>query len=103
MSKRRTFARIAALPATVGILTVVAAAPASAHVTVTPTVASAGSYTVLTVALSHGCDGSSTTQLDVQIPEEILSVVGGAQPVLGGRAADRRARRARSPTPTATR
>lgn len=74
MSNRRTCARLAALPATVGLLTVVAAAPASAHVTVTPSVASSGSYTVLTVALAHGCDGSATTGLDVQIPEEILSV-----------------------------
>ena len=80
MSKRRTFARIAALPATVGLLTVVAAAPASAHVTVTPSVAGAGSFTVLTVALSHGCDGSATTSLDVQIPEEILSVSAARSP-----------------------
>ena len=71
---RRTPARLAALPAAAGIVTVLAAAPASAHVTVTPSEAGAGSFTVLTVALSHGCDGSPTTALDVQIPEEVLSV-----------------------------
>ena len=35
---------------------------------------------MLTVALSHGCDGSATTSLDVQIPEEILSVSAARSP-----------------------
>lgn len=50
-----------------------AAVPANAHVTVTPSTTEAGSYTVLTVSLSHGCEGSPTTKVAVQIPEPILS------------------------------
>lgn len=80
MSTRRTLARLGALTTTAGFVTLIAAGPASAHVTVTPSVTGAGSYTVLTVALSHGCDGSSTTALDVQIPEEILSVAPARSP-----------------------
>ncbi len=51
-----------------------AAAPASAHVTVTPSTTAAGSYTVLTVSVPHGCEGSPTTGIAVAMPEEIYSV-----------------------------
>ncbi|MDG4767678.1 YcnI family protein [Solwaraspora sp. WMMD406] len=51
-----------------------AGAPASAHVTVSPTVTTADSYTVLTVSVPHGCDGSSTTRVAIQIPDLINSV-----------------------------
>jgi uncharacterized protein YcnI len=47
---------------------------ASAHVTVTPSGTAAGSYTVLTFAFSHGCEGSPTTALAIDIPESIESV-----------------------------
>ncbi|WP_422768812.1 YcnI family protein [Plantactinospora sp. WMMC1484] len=50
------------------------AAPAAAHVTVSPTVTSANSYTVLTVSVPHGCDGAATTKVAIKIPEEIISV-----------------------------
>jgi uncharacterized protein YcnI len=82
MSRTRTSsrARWVALPAVAGLITLMSAAPASAHVTVTPSETAAGSYTVLTVALSHGCDGSATTALDVQIPEQLLSVTPARSP-----------------------
>ncbi|MET0783465.1 MAG: YcnI family protein [Leifsonia flava] len=47
---------------------------ASAHVGVTPDSTAAGSYTVLTFAVPHGCDGSSTTAVAIDIPESIPSV-----------------------------
>ena len=47
---------------------------ASAHVTVTPSGTAAGSYTVLTFAFSHGCEGSPTTAIAIDIPESIASV-----------------------------
>lgn len=47
---------------------------ASAHVTVTPSDTAAGSYSVLTFSLGHGCDGSPTTKLTFDIPEQIESV-----------------------------
>lgn len=50
------------------------AGPASAHVGISPGDAHAGSYTVATVSVPHGCDGSATTKIAIKIPEELLSV-----------------------------
>jgi uncharacterized protein YcnI len=47
---------------------------ASAHVTVTPSDTAAGSYALLTFATSHGCEGSPTTKMTIDIPEGIISV-----------------------------
>lgn len=47
---------------------------ASAHVTVTPSDTSAGAYALLTFATSHGCEGSPTTSIAIDIPEGIVSV-----------------------------
>ncbi|WP_394553160.1 YcnI family protein [Agromyces sp. MMS24-JH15] len=56
------------------LLALAAPLAAQAHVTVDPTSASAGSYTVLTFSVGHGCDGASTTALSFDVPEPILSV-----------------------------
>jgi len=53
---------------------------ASAHVHVTPETASAGGTETLAFSFSHGCDGSPTTALAVDIPEGI----GNATPVVQG-------------------
>lgn len=74
MHVRRTLARLGAATGAGLLLIAVAATPASAHVTITPTDTAAGAYTVLTFSVGHGCEGSATTALDIQIPEEILSV-----------------------------
>jgi uncharacterized protein YcnI len=50
------------------------AAPAGAHVSGTPSETAAGSYTVLTMSVPHGCDGSPTTKIEIQVPESVLSV-----------------------------
>jgi len=50
------------------------AVPASAHVTVTPSDTAAGAYVVLTFSVPHGCEGSPTTGITIQVPEEILAV-----------------------------
>ncbi|NQX12608.1 YcnI family protein [Microbacteriaceae bacterium VKM Ac-2855] len=47
---------------------------ASAHVSATATSTAAGSYTVVTFSVGHGCDGSPTTGLQITIPEGINSV-----------------------------
>ncbi|WP_309068685.1 YcnI family protein [Microbacterium sp.] len=54
----------------------VLAAPlaASAHVTVTPDAPVAGGYDVLTFAFGHGCDGSPTTALRIDMPDGLDSV-----------------------------
>jgi uncharacterized protein YcnI len=57
-----------------------AATPASAHVTVTPSETAAGAYTVLTVSVPHGCDGAATTKVSVRIPEDILAVTPSVNP-----------------------
>jgi uncharacterized protein YcnI len=73
MKLNRTPARLAVLPlaAALGLAIV---GPASAHVTVTPSTTAAGAYTVLTVSVPHGCDGSATTKVAVKMPEDIVSV-----------------------------
>lgn len=53
---------------------------ASAHVHVDPGTASAGGTETLTFAFSHGCDGSPTTSLAIDIPDG----VGNATPVVQG-------------------
>lgn len=54
-------------------LVLVGATGASAHVTVDPSTTEAGSYSVLTFAVPHGCGDSSTTAIAIQIPEELSS------------------------------
>ncbi|WP_182377271.1 YcnI family protein [Nocardioides sp. WS12] len=56
------------------------AGAASAHVTVTPNVTSAGSYAVLTFSVGHGCEGSPTTKMTIAMPEEIPSVTPTVNP-----------------------
>ena len=48
-----------------------AATSASAHVTLAETSAKAGSYYVATFRVSHGCDGSPTTALRIEIPASV--------------------------------
>ena len=49
-----------------------AAVPAFAHIVVTPSEASAGSYARLAFAVGHGCRGSPTTRIEVIIPDGVL-------------------------------
>ena len=75
MNLRRTLLPAGAATAAATLLTVGLASPASAHVTVTPDTTAAGSYAVLLFSNGHGCDGSPTTKITIQMPEEIQSVV----------------------------
>ncbi len=45
-----------------------------AHVTIDPKSAVGGEYAKLVFRVPHGCDGSPTTQITVQIPEGVVSV-----------------------------
>jgi uncharacterized protein YcnI len=49
-------------------LVALGAAPALAHVTITPSTTSPGATTVLRVEVPHGCDGSATTGISVRLP-----------------------------------
>lgn len=78
MNNRRfslpTPVRIAGAGATALGIVALSAGAASAHVTVTPSTTAAGSYTVLTFSVGHGCEGSPTTKIAIQMPEAIPSV-----------------------------
>ena len=70
----RTLARLGALPVATAAVALSLAAPASAHVTTTPSTTSAGAFTVATFSVPHGCEGSPTTKVEIQVPESVLSV-----------------------------
>jgi uncharacterized protein YcnI len=50
------------------------AVAANANVTIAEGTVTAGSYEILTFSVPHGCDGSSTTEVAIQIPEGINAV-----------------------------
>lgn len=55
-------------------LALIPAVSASAHVSASATSTAAGSYTVVTFSVPHGCEGSPTLGVEIGIPESILSV-----------------------------
>lgn len=55
-------------------MAVVGAGVASAHVTIQEDSVVAGEHEVVTIAVPHGCDGSSTTAVRIQMPETIPAV-----------------------------
>ncbi|MET0726454.1 MAG: YcnI family protein [Leifsonia sp.] len=73
MNRRTPVIAAAALGGGV-LLALAAPLAASAHVGVTPSGTAAGSYSVLTFAVPHGCEGSPTTVVAIDIPEGVLSV-----------------------------
>ncbi len=95
MSIRRTAARLCAVP-------VGRRDPRSRHGVAgrapmcrgTPSDAAAGAFTILTMSVPHGCDGSPTTKVEIQIPESVLSVTPTRNPFYDVEVHDRAARRA---------
>jgi uncharacterized protein YcnI len=76
-SARRRRVVVGSTAGTILAAGLVLAAPlaASAHITVTPDqTATAGGHGVLTFAFSHGCEGSPTTALRIDIPDGVASV-----------------------------
>lgn len=47
---------------------------ANAHVGIAEGPVEAGSYSILTFGVPHGCDGTATTKIAIQIPEGINAV-----------------------------
>lgn len=56
------------------------AAPAGAHVTIDPAEGPADGYATLQVQVPHGCDGSATRAVRVQIPASVPSVTPQVHP-----------------------
>lgn len=63
-----------------GILALAAPLSASAHIDIDPSSAAAGSYSVLSFSLPHGCAGSPTTSISIAIPESVVSVTPTVNP-----------------------
>jgi uncharacterized protein YcnI len=59
--------------ATLVILAALVASPASAHVLLEPKQAAVGSSYKAVFAVPHGCAGSATTKVRVQIPEGVIA------------------------------
>lgn len=57
-----------------GCVVVGAATPAAAHITISPSTTEAGAQAVLEVSVPHGCAGSPTTGLTIQIPDQVMTV-----------------------------
>ena len=74
MSAVRVFKRVSVGGLILAATAVVGAGVASAHVTIQEDSVVAGEFAVVTIAVPHGCDGSSTTEVRIQIPETIPSV-----------------------------
>ncbi|MDN5893489.1 MAG: YcnI family protein, partial [Nocardioides sp.] len=73
MKLNRILARAAVVPVVVGSA-FLAASPASAHVSVAASSTAAGSSSILTFSVPHGCDGSATNKIAIKMPEDILTV-----------------------------
>lgn len=56
--------------ATVSLMTAGLSA-ASAHVEISPDSTAAGSYSLLTFSVGHGCNGSPTTKMTIDLPKEL--------------------------------
>lgn len=65
--------------AALGIVALTAGA-ASAHVSVSPDTTAAGSYAVLTFSVPHGCEGSPTTKIAIQLPADVPQVTPTVNP-----------------------
>lgn len=76
---RKSFTAVGALSAGI-ILALAAPLSASAHVSVDASSTAAGSSTVLTFSVPHGCEGSSTTVVAIEIPQGIDSVTPTVNP-----------------------
>ena len=74
MSAVRMFKRASVGGLILASAAVVGAGVASAHVTVQEDSVVAGEFAVVTIAVPHGCDASSTTSVRIQMPETIPAV-----------------------------
>jgi uncharacterized protein YcnI len=80
MQVSRWLGRSVAVAAGIAILGLTTATAASAHVSAGPAAQPAGSYVVETLSVPHGCEGSSTTKVRIQIPESVPQVTPTVNP-----------------------
>ncbi|MFI1996466.1 YcnI family protein [Actinoplanes sp. NPDC020271] len=75
--------RSAVVAAAAGLLTLAIAGPASAHVTVNPSTATAGSYAKVSFRVPNESDSASTTKLEVNLPADQPVASVSVKPVPG--------------------
>ena len=80
MFNKRFIERGAILSAAVGVGVFAVAGVASAHVSIEQSEVRAGAYELVTVGVPHGCDGSPTTEVRIQMPESIVAVTPTVNP-----------------------
>ena len=74
MFSKRFIKRGAILSAAAAVGVFAAAGVASAHVSIEQSEVQAGAYELVTLGVPHGCDGSPTTEVRIQMPESIVAV-----------------------------
>ena len=74
MFNKRLVKRGAILSAAAGVGVFAVAGFASAHVSIEESEVQAGAYELVTLSVPHGCDGSPTTEVRIQMPESIVAV-----------------------------
>jgi uncharacterized protein YcnI len=77
----KTRTRITAAALAGGLLALAAPVAAQAHVSATATSDAAGSYTVVTFSVPHGCESSPTQVVTIDIPESVPSVTPTINPL----------------------
>ena len=80
---KRSTRSVGAVALALGAGTLLALGPAlaaSAHVSASATSTAAGSYTVVTFSVPHGCEGSPTTHVRIELPESIPAVTPTVNP-----------------------
>lgn len=70
----KKFIHLAVAVTVAGAALLATAGPASAHVSIEEGDQQPGAYTILTFGVPHGCEGSPTTMIEIEVPEPILSV-----------------------------
>jgi len=70
----RTARRTAVAGAIAALAAIGMSGVASAHVVASPGEIEAGQSSLVTLAFSHGCDGSATTRIRIQMPESVPAV-----------------------------
>ncbi|MGV8883765.1 MAG: YcnI family protein [Rhodoglobus sp.] len=80
MTTKKTVATAAIALAAGATLALAAPLAASAHVSAGASSTAAGSYTIVTMNVPHGCDGSPTMKITIDIPEDIVSVTPTVNP-----------------------
>jgi len=79
MNRKKIAFSLSALAAG-ALLSIAVPLSASAHISADPSESAAGSFSVITFALPHGCDGSATTSMRIGIPEGVVSVTPTVNP-----------------------